>query len=86
MAGIPSNLQEVGGDKALSNVRTIRRTVRTRAGISLGDINRDFCSEMSRLSIISDSVYRAEHISSQVGNAFDTQIISLGEIPDEEPS
>jgi len=41
---------------------------------------------MSRLSIISDSVYRAEHISGQVGSAFDTQIISLGEIPDGEPS
>jgi putative nucleotidyltransferase with HDIG domain len=41
---------------------------------------------MSRLSIISDSIYRAELISSQIGNAFDTQIISLGDIPDEKPS
>jgi putative nucleotidyltransferase with HDIG domain len=41
---------------------------------------------MSRLSIISDSIYRAELISSQVGGAFDTELIPLGEMPDAEPS
>ena len=41
---------------------------------------------MNRLSIISDSVYRAKHINSQLAGVFETQFLSLDDIPGSEPT
>jgi hypothetical protein len=42
--------------------------------------------EMNRLSIISDSIYRAETLDSQLQGVFETKLIPLDEIPDSEPT